>query len=158
MLERLFPRHADNTYRGSRVALVLLGAVLLQKIAMGFNVIFNGAFVARTADGIPLDSYAPDAARAVLALFAAWGVGQLTLCALGTIVVARYRSLVPLAIALLLAEHLTRRAVMVMLPIVRTGSPPGGLINLGLLVLLALALVLSLRVRALPPVAAGTAR
>ena len=76
MLEQLLPRTIDNTYRGQKAALWLLGLLLLMKTAMGLNSIINGYKVATSADGIPLDTYPPAAARTIVALFGIWGLGQ----------------------------------------------------------------------------------
>jgi hypothetical protein len=59
MLSSLLPRCVDNTYRGHRLALVFFGLLVLVKIAMGVNSIFNGRSVASSADGIPLDTFTP---------------------------------------------------------------------------------------------------
>ena len=56
MLERLFPRQADNGFEGHRAALWLLGLLIALKLAMSLNSIFNTESVAAGADGIPLAS------------------------------------------------------------------------------------------------------
>ncbi|MEW6364922.1 MAG: hypothetical protein AB1714_09810 [Acidobacteriota bacterium] len=145
MLERLLPRHADNTYHGYKLALWLFALVMLMKAAMSINSIFNGHSVATSADGIPLDTFTPAGAQAVVSMFAAWGLAQLMICLLCTVVLARYRALIPFTFAVLLLEHLSRRLVFLVMPIVRTGTPPGFFVNLALLGLVAVGLVLSLR-------------
>ncbi len=145
MLDRLFPHHADNGYVGSAISLWILGFLGLIKTAMGVNSIFNGYEVATGADGIPLDSFGPAGSRAMVAMFAGWGVGQLVLSLLCVIVLFRYRALTPLLLTLLLLEHLGRRMVAYALPIERTAGAPGAMINLVLTGLMLLALGLSLR-------------
>src|SRR6185295_9158084 len=46
MLDRLLPRHADNSYRGSKIALWLFGLVVLLKLVIALNSLFNGHQVA----------------------------------------------------------------------------------------------------------------
>ena len=145
MLSRFLPRQVDNTYRGYKLALWLLGLVVLMKVAMSVNSIFNGRKVAMSADGIPLDTFTPAGAQAVVSLFAAWGLGQLMLCLLCIVVLARYRALVPFMFALLLLEQLGRRLIFLVMPIVRTGTSPGFFVNLALLALMVVGLALSLR-------------
>ncbi len=145
MLNQLLPRHVDNTYHGYKLALWLFGLVVFMKVAMSLNAIFNGHMVASSADGIPLDTFTPAGARAVVSLFAAWGLAQLIICLLCIVVLARYRALVPFMFALLLLEHLSRRLIFLVMPIVRTGTPPGFFVNLVLLALMVLGLALSLR-------------
>lgn len=144
MLHRLLPRTADNGYQGHRLALWLLGAALVVHTAIGVNSIVNGFEVARTADGIPLDTYPAGAAATVVSLFGLLGVARVTLGALGFLVLLRYRSLVPLALALLLMEHLGKRVVLSVLPIPREGAPPAATISDAILATLVLGLALSL--------------
>ncbi len=148
VLERLLPRRLDNTYGGRRLALWILAAVVIVKTGIALGTIFNGRTAAQSADGIPLESFGAAGAQAVVALFAAWGVGQLVLSALGILALARYRAMVPLVFALILLEHLARRISFIVQPIVRTGTPPGLWINLTLLALMTVGLALALWERA----------
>ena len=144
MLDRLFPRHADNTYRGSKIALWLFGLVVLLKLVIALNALFNGHQVASSADGIPLDTYTPAGAQAVVSLFASLGLAHLFFCLVCVLVLVRYRALVPCMFALLLVEQLSRKLIQQFLPIVRTGSPPGFIVTLVLTALMAVGLALSL--------------
>lgn len=145
MLERLFPRQADNRFAGLRPALWLLGALILLKLAMSLNSIFNTGSVAAGADGIPLASYGPAAARQVLLLFALLALGQLTIALIALAALVRWRALVPFIYLVLLAEQLARRAIA-------SGyAAPGArmtdiawYVNYGLLTLLVFGLALSL--------------
>jgi hypothetical protein len=144
MLNRLLPRNADNNYQGHRPALWLFGVVVLSKVIMSLNSIFNGRYVATSADGIPLDTFTPAAAQTVVALFAIWALAQLIICLVCIAVLARYRAMIPMMFALLLLEHIGRKLVLQVLPIVRTGAPPGFAVNLVLLALIVVGLTLSL--------------
>ncbi len=144
MFDQILPLRADNTYRGYKLALWLFAVVVFMKAAIGLNSIFNGHKVAISADGIPLDTFTPTGARAVVSLFALLGLSHLVICALCVLVLARYRSLVPFMFALLLVEYLVRRLILLFLPIPRIGTPPGSFVNLGLFVLMAVGLALSL--------------
>ena len=145
MFNQLLPQRVDNTYRGHKLALWLFGLLLLMKIAMSLNSIFNGYSVASSADGIPLDTFTPAAARTVVSLFALLGLSSFVICLLCILVLARYRSMIPLMFALLLLEYLSRKLILQFLPIVRTGTPPGFYVNLVLLALMIVGLALSLR-------------
>ncbi len=144
MSSPLFPRRADSEYRGRKAALWIFGLVVFVKLAMGVNTTLNGRSVASSADGIPLDTYTPAAAQAFVTVFALLGVAHVVLGLLGVLVLVRYRALVPLMFAFLLLEHLGKRVVHQMIPIERTGTPPGGAINLVLLSLMVVGLALSL--------------
>lgn len=147
MLTRLFPRYVDNTYPGYRFALWLLGVILLVKVMISLNCMFNGRTVAVSADGIPLDTFTPACAQMVVADVARWGLAQLMLCLVGIVVLARYRALVPLMFALFLVEHLGRRVILLALPTAVVGTPPGFFVNLLLIAFLTVGLVVSLRNR-----------
>ena len=140
----LLPRRADNEYRGYKAALWIFGLILLLRVVMSVNSIFNGHLVASSADGIPLDSYTPAGSRAVVALFATLGLCQLALCFVGILVLVRYRALIPFLFTLFLLEHLGRRLISQFLPVARIGQPPGVIVNLILLSLMVVGLALSL--------------
>ncbi len=145
MLERILPAQIDNTYRGHRLALWLLIPVVVMKTGIALGTIFNGRNAAQSADGIPLDTFGPTAVQAVVALFAIWGLSQLVFSVLGILALVRYRALIPLMFTLLLLEHLARKLILLVKPIVRTGTPPGTYINLALLAVMIIGLILSLR-------------
>jgi hypothetical protein len=151
MLEQILPRTIDNTYRGRNAALWVLALVVFSKTAMSLNSIFNGRYVASRADGIPLETYTPAGAQAVVSLFAIWGLAHLVICALCVIALVRYRAMVPLLLTLLLVEHVARRAILWAMPIAKTGASPGFGVNLVLLGLILAGLILSLRSRAALP-------
>ncbi len=144
VLAGLFPRSIDNQYAGRKVALWLLGALVLVKAVMGLNCIFNGYTVATTADGIPLSTYTPAGANAVVAFLGVWGYELLLMCLLGVLALARYRAMVPLMFLLLFLEQAGRRAIFSAMPISSTGDAPALSINTVICALTLLGLVLSL--------------
>ncbi len=144
MLNPLLPRRVDNTYGGFAPAVWLLALLVLMKLAVALGCIFNGHTAASSADGIPIDTFGAAGARTVLAMFANWGVSQVVICALGVLVLLRYRALVPLMFTLLLLEQLGRKVVSVAMPIPRTGAPAGSMVNLVFLGLMIAGLALSL--------------
>jgi len=147
MLETLLPRHADNTMRGSRIALWLFGLVVLLRLVIGLNSIFNTREVASGADGIPLDTFTPAAAQTAETLFALLGLGHLTLAVLGLLVLVRYRALVPLMFVLLLLQQLGRILILHFRPHAGALTPSGSAVTYVLLAAMALGLALSLWTR-----------
>jgi hypothetical protein len=144
MLNRLFPQ-ADNRFEGHRAALWLLGLFVALKLVMGLNSIFNPASVAAGADGIPLASFGPAAARQVLLLFALLALGQLMLALVALAALIRWRALVPFLYLVLLAEQLARRFVVRAHDLAPGGSgAAGSYLTWAILALLALGLALSL--------------
>jgi len=149
MLDSFLPARIDNSYRGHRIALWLFGAVVLVKLAIALASIFNGYEAASSADGIPLASYPPGAARAVVTLFALLGLLHLVIGFVCLLVLIRYRALIPFTFAILIAEYIGRRLILFVLPIEETGAGSRGLvINLVILAAMVVGLVLSLRARA----------
>lgn len=147
MLDILFPQPIDNRFRGYKVALWLFGLVVGVRIIQSVAIIFNGHTTVRDADGIPLDSYPPDAARAVLALFAQGSLWRLIFCLLCVLVLVRYRSAIPLMFSLLALTYLAGQLILQFIPLPRTGTPPGPIINLVVFALTIVGLALSLRGR-----------
>ena len=144
VFDQLLPQRIDNTYRGRKLALWLFALLLFIKAAISLNSIFNGYTVARSADGIPLDTFTPAGAQTVVSLFGLLGFSQLMFCLLGVLVLIRYRSMVSFLFALLLLEHLGRRLILQLMPIVKTGRPPRTAVNLVLLAVMIAGLALSL--------------
>lgn len=144
VLAGLFPRSIDNQYGGRKVALWLLGALVLVKGLMGLNCIFNGYHVATTADGIPLSTYTPAGASAVVTFLGVWGYELLLLSLLGVLALVRYRAMVPLMFLVLFLEQAGRRAIFSAMPIASSDDAPALSINTVLCGLTLLGLVLSL--------------
>ena len=145
IFRQLLPQRFDNTHRGHKLALWLFALIVLMRVVMSLNSILNGRSVASSADGIPLETYTPAAAQTAVSLFALLGFSNLVICLVCVLVLARYRSMVPLMFTLLLLQYMGGRLILHYLPIVRTGTPPGFYVNLSLLVLMIIGLVLSLR-------------
>ena len=147
MFDKLLPQPIDNTYRGYKVALWLFGLVVGVRITQSMLVIFNGYSTARDADGIPLDTYTPAAAQMVVALFAQASLWRLTFCLLCVLVLVRYRSAIPFMFALLLVNYLAGQLILQFVPVIRTGTPPGPIVNQIMFALMIVGLALSLRSR-----------
>jgi hypothetical protein len=154
MLGRLFPRSLSNAYQGSWWAVALLLPVLLMKSVIGFN--FSGANpyvdvreILMTVDGVPLDTFSPQAVASVLNAANAWGAALFALCLFVWLVLFRYRAGLPVAILVLNVEQLLRTGadtIRVMEKVVAGTAQlaPGAMINLGMSAALVFAFVLSL--------------
>lgn len=135
----LFPNTIDNTYRGQWLALPLLALVVLSKLTMSFNAIFNTRMIIETADKIPLAQFNAKAVPLIIYMFQAWGVGHGLLALFAGLALIRYRALVPLATLLMLAEQLARKAIRFTAPL-----PPSDWTSLGFLVTQALLIAMVL--------------
>ena len=144
MFADILPRSIGNTYRGSRLALWLLGFLVLIKCVIGVNSIVNGADVMTKADGVALNTFPAAAAQNLIALWALLGLAHIVMAVLGLLVLLRYRGMVPLMFALLLLQHAGGRLVGYFHPIVRTGAPPAFIVNFALLTFITVGFTLSL--------------
>jgi hypothetical protein len=144
MLDKLLPQTIDNTYRGYKVALWLLGLVVAVTIIQSVMVIVNGHSILKDADGIPLDTYPTAAAQTIEAIWAQRGLSRLIIASLCVLALVRYRSAVPLMFVVLLLSYLLGQLIFQFVPVVRVGTPPGPTINLIMFVLTVIGLALSL--------------
>ena len=131
MSARIFPVTIDNTYRGHRLGLWLLAAVVAVKVVQILSVMIDGPGIVQSADGIPLDTFPAAAAQTVVAAFIGMGISRLLLCAICAIALRRYRSVVPFLFALLAVHDVVRELA---LHAVRTGTPVGPFVNIALIV------------------------
>lgn len=144
MLNQLLPQRLDNSYRGQKLALWLFGLVVAVRITQSLVILFNGPTVVKSADGIPLDSYPASAAQNILALFALSAVSRLSILLLCVLALVRYRSAVPFMLAFLALSYLAGQLALQFVPLVRTGTPPGPIVNLVLFAMMIVGLALSL--------------
>lgn len=145
MLNALLPPRLDNEYRGSQSALWLFAFVVTMKALQSLAILFNGYNTAVGADGIPLATFEPATAQAVVAVFAQGSLWRLFFCLVCGLVLFQYRSAVPLMFALLGLNYLAARLVFTLVPMSRVGTPIGPLVNLVLFVIMLVGLGLSLR-------------
>lgn len=121
MFARLFPKHADNDYRGYKFAIFLLLAAIALRLGMAYAALFDTHGMLQDTDSIPIDSWAPGTAATLLFLTKLLGLDHLLLTVTAVIVLIRWRSLIPFAFLLLLTEQLGRFALKLLNPIPRTG-------------------------------------
>ena len=141
MLNRIFPKQIDNSYRGHRLAIWLFALVVLMELSMGTNSIVNTRSVATSADGIPLDQYGAAGADAVTALFAIAGLFRVLIALQGVLVLIRYRAMIPLMYLILLIVHLGSKALLLVHPVAKSGVATARLGSAFVLALLAMTLV-----------------
>lgn len=144
MLRLLFPRVIDNRFRGQWLGLGLLGLVLFLKIGIAVVSIVTPR-LANRADAIDLATYSAAALREAATSTALLGLLHLCIGLFGVLAMIRYRAMVPLIQAWLLAEFLGRRVILAAYPLERTpGTSSGSIVNLVLLSLMVSGLALSL--------------
>ena len=147
MLNRVFPQRFDNHYRGHKLALWLFALLALMKLGMSLSAIFDGYNMARSADGIPINTFTSGGAEAIVSITALLGLSHFLLASLGVLALIRYRAMIPLMYVLLLVEYFAKKWILLVHPIVRTGTSPSTYVNLVLIALLIVGLALSLRTK-----------
>jgi hypothetical protein len=144
ILSRLFPARIDNTYQGSKIALWILGLIILIHLFQSVMALVNGNSIAQSADGIPLNTYPAAAAQTILAIFMVSAFRRLIIALICGVVLFRYRRAVPLMFVLLGLMYLGGQAIFQFVPIVRAGTPPGLVVNFIMFGLMVVGFVLSL--------------
>ena len=144
MLNRIFPPHFDNNYRGYKLGLWLFLPLVFMKVGISLSSLFGGYNMIRSADGIPLDTFTSGGAEALVSVTALLGLSHLLLASLCVLALICYRAMIPLMYVLLLVEYFGKKWIFLVHPIVRTGTSPSTYVNLVLITLLIVGLALSL--------------
>lgn len=146
MLTRIFPKEIDNRFRGNPLALWLFVPIVFVKLAISLAAIFTADGGTQSADGIPLDTFPAAAAQAVIGVGAFLGLADLWLALLFVLALVRYRALIPLMYALIVADFIAHKAIGFMKPIARmAGTASGSYVTWTLFALSVIGLVLALR-------------
>lgn len=140
----LFPKIADNNYKGSKIAwwvFMLLAVVSTVRSLIHFLAPDGGAgFIA----GLDLSKGAEN----IIFSFGLWGLSQLIYAFIQLLVAFRYKTLIPMFYLILFFETIGRMIVGRMKPpILLLGTPPGGIANYIILPLSIIMFILSLRLK-----------
>ncbi len=145
MLDRFFPKQADNRFLGNRLALWLFAPLAFVHTAIALAGIFSADGGAQSADGIPLDSFGPQAAQAVISTIAFLGFADLIVCFFYWLALVRYRALVPLMYLVMVSDFIAHKAINALKPMERMpGTSTGSIVTLALFGLAVIGLVFSL--------------
>ena len=144
VLSRILPERVDNRYRGHKLALWIFVPITLQKLALSFTHLFKADGGAQSISTMPLDTYPASAAQNIVGLMARDGLQQLALGVLFVLVLIRYRAMIPLMYALIVALYLASRGVSLMKPLVLAGTSGASIPALVIAILSVVGLALSL--------------
>ena len=145
MLERILPRSLDAGYQGHPVAKWALVVLTLVTLWRSLVHIFLSDGGAQSIATIPLDTFTPTGAAAVVTIFAMWGLSQLLLGLFYVVVLWRYPALIPFVYVLFVAEYVGRFFIGVASPPIALERPPGAVANVIFPLLGAALLALSLK-------------
>ncbi len=142
MMDKIFPKTADNNYPGSKIALWVFTLLALFSTGRSLVHYFAPDGGAGSIAGLDLSKGAEN----IVFSFGLWGLSQLIYAFIQLLVAFRYRTLIPLFYIILFIETIGRMAVGRMKPpVLLHGTPPGGIANYILLVLTIIMFILSLR-------------
>jgi len=144
MIDRLFPPRVDNDYQGHRLALWVFVPLTIVTLARSLIHIFRLDGGAQSIATIPLETYGPPAAAAVVTVFALWGLSQVLIGLLYVVVLVRYRALIPLMYLGLILEYSGRAAIGAWKPLETLQTAPGARLGPFMIVLAVVMFVISL--------------
>lgn len=125
----VLPKTINNHYQGNQIAKYTFYLIIAFTLVRSLIHIFSSDGGAQSIATIPLDTYGEDSARAVIFVFALWGLSQLLMGILYLVVALRYRSLIPLTYILIVFEYIGRMLIGFLKPLVLSGTAPGGIGN-----------------------------
>ena len=144
------PTRIDNDYPGHKLALLFFWIVVIVRALQGISLIVGGESIVRDADGIPLETFQAAASQSIVAVFVVTGISRLILSLTAILIFFRYRSAIPLILAVLTLDQLGKEIILQVHPLFRVGQPVGPTVNVVLLVFTVIGLVLSMMPRKTP--------
>ena len=150
LLQKIFPREANNRYEGSAIAFYMAFPFMAIFTFRSLVHFLKGDSGVNSIASIVVFPGSPDPNSVIYMFSSLWGTQQLITLLIYAVILWRYRNLLPLMYVLIVFECVLRFCVGVihpLLPEVYAHTPPGKLGNLPMLLVAALMLALSLRER-----------
>jgi hypothetical protein len=144
MFDKILPRLVDDIYNGHKLALYFFYFITLITIGRSCIHIFASDGGAQSIATIPLNSFTPSGAEAVIFMFAQWGIAQLMVGLIYLLVGLRYRRLIPLMYVFIFFEWSSRIALMIFKSIETTGIAPAAIAQLVMVLLIPVMFYLSI--------------
>ena len=142
--QHLFQGLTGNYFSGNRIALFFFGFLTAVTIVRSLIHIIAPDGGAQSIATIPLSSFTPNGAAAVIHLFALWGLSQLLMGLVYLLALVHRRTLIPLLYFLGILEYGFRLLLTILKPMEITGTAPGAVGNYLLVPVLIIMLILSL--------------
>ena len=130
MINILFPKIANNTFKGHKFALWLLFLYVAKSIFAGLVHMFFSDGGAQSIGSVSLDSFTKGGADSVITMFGLWGLEQFVIGLIALIILLRYKSLIPLLWGIYSIEYLGRALSHLFTPgLVTETVPPGVMVD-----------------------------
>lgn len=144
-LSSLLPKSINNEYQGHSIAKVGFLLITIVTLVRSLIHIFALDGGAQSIATIPLDNYPIEASATIIMMFALWGVSQLLIGIVYSVVYIRYNTLIPLMYLTLIIEYVLRIMVGMLKPIITVGTAPGAIGNYVMVPMCLVLLYLSLK-------------
>lgn len=144
IINSVFPKTADNNYKGSKVSLWVFTILAVVSTVRSLIHFFASDGGAGSIAGLDLSKSGEN----IIFAFGLWGLSQLIYAFIQLLVAFRYRTFIPLFYLILFFETIGRMTVGRMKPpILLHGTPPGGIANYIILPLTVIMFILSLNLK-----------
>jgi len=145
IINKILPITVTNEFKGKRLAYYVF--ILITILTIGRSLVHILALDggAQSIAGIPLDTFSQGAQQAVILIFALWGSSQFLMGIVYTIVLAKYKSLIPLMYLLIFLEYSMRIILGLIKPISTLHIVPGSIADYIIVPLALIMLYLSLK-------------
>lgn len=141
IINLFFPKQINNTFRGYKIVLYLFYIITAVTLWRSQHHLFAADGGAQTIATIPLDTFTANGAQAVIGTFSLWGLSQLIIGLVYLLASLRYKAMIPMMYLFMLLEYSIRAFyIPISKSIPTTGTAPGAIINLPL-VLFSLAMI-----------------
>lgn len=145
MIEKLFPKTANNSYQGHWLAKWLLIFYTVKSFVAGSIHMFTSDGGAQSIASIALDQFTQGGADSVVTMFGLWGMEQFVIGLIGLVILWRYKALIPMMTLVYAIEYIGRFSAHLYTPgVVTAHTPPGVVMDYVLVPLALVMLALSL--------------
>jgi len=130
MLENLFPKTADNNYKGNKIAKWVLYFYVFKSFFAGCVHMFASDGGAQSIGSVALDSFTQGGADSFVTMFAMWGMEQFVIGLIALVILWRYKSLIPMLWGVYAIEYIGRGVIPLIKPgLVTANTPPGAVMD-----------------------------
>lgn len=145
MFNEIFPTTINNNYQGNLIAKYAFIFLTMLTIIRSFIHMFSSAGGAQDIAHIPLDTFQPAAKAVIVLMFSLWGLSQLLMGIVYSVVIWRYQQFIPFMYLLIFVEYSMRFLLTHLKPIDTTEIAPGAIADYLMWPLAAVLFFLSLR-------------
>ncbi len=125
MLDKIFPKQLDNQYKGLPLAKQAFCIIIIITFIRSLLHIFLPDGGAELIASIPLHTFTPASQRVIILIFAFWGLSQILMAIVYSVIYWRYQTFIPFMYILIFIEYSMRLLLTFIKPIATTHQAPG---------------------------------